>query len=92
MLTSNLVVAANINTWMTHIGVWGIGAVALGVGIGLVGSGIAIIGVNLFGTNQSWGKAISGLVVLLIGGVFTVWGGKSIWDFAKTYGQDIPHS
>ena len=91
-MMNNLVVGAQLSTWISHTGSWILGAIALGSGFALIISGIIVITLNLSGTSQSWGKAALGLVIGILGGLIGWWGAAAMVSFFKNQGKEIPHS
>jgi hypothetical protein len=91
-MMNNFVVGAQLSNWINHTGSWVLGAIALGCGFVLIISGIVVITINLMGTTQSWGKALAGLLIGIVGGLIGWWGASSMISFFKNQGKEIPHS
>lgn len=90
MLGITVVTAGTFQDWISNIGTWGLGLVALVVGLGLIGRGIMDLWSALGKENKEWSKALVGFIVGTLGGLIGWWGAKAIISFFQGNSSEIP--
>lgn len=89
---STMLLGDSTSSWITTVGTWALGLVALAVGFFLLIRALLDLRSALGGDNKEWGKAVVGLFIGLIGGLIGWWGASSIISWFRNNGNTIPHS
>lgn len=77
-------------SWISNVGSWGTGVVALIVGVLLIIRALLDVRAAVGTENKDWGKAGIGILVGILGGFIGWWGAEQIIGFFKNDGADVP--